>query len=145
MLEDVDDTGYDEVSLDIERVQNDLCALGIPTLALQFMTAHEEELVQESLRLLVALLDGGNRAAQHGLLTILHKSKDGRVFLRLREKMVRIRNHQARPLSALGLTQDHALGGRTRTQEDSVDDIKEVRSILASIKRDQEKHDKVRD
>ena len=28
-------------------------------------------------------------------------------------------------------------------QEDSVDDIKEVRSILQSIKRDQEKHNKV--
>ena len=81
--------GHDAVSKDIERVQTDICNLGVTSLALQYMTAHEDALVQSSLRLLVALLDGGNRVAQHSLLTILHKSKDGRVFLRLREKMVR--------------------------------------------------------
>ena len=82
--------GYDTVTKEVEQVQTDLCTFGIPELALEYTTAHDDELVEAALRLVVALLDGGTRHVQLSLLKMLRNSHDGRVFLRLRKLMVRV-------------------------------------------------------
>ena len=75
---------------EVEKVQTDLCNFGIPELALEYTTSHDDELVEAALRLVVALLDGGTRHVQLSLLKMLRNSHDGRVFLRLRKLMVRL-------------------------------------------------------
>jgi len=129
----------------VEKAQLALCDAGVAELALEYTTAHDEELVEAALRLLVALLDGGTREVQEKLLKMLHATHDGRVFLRLRKLMVtrralsneRVTAHASHTILAC------TSGPASRAQEESVESIKEVRSILASVKREEEKRKRV--
>ena len=79
---------YAQVDKRVTQAQTDLNGIGAALMTLDFMTAEDEFTFRASMRLLAALLVGGNRGIQQTLFKFFHAAHNEIFFSEIRDRLV---------------------------------------------------------
>jgi hypothetical protein len=85
---------WNEVDKRVTRAQNDLNSIGAAILTLDFMTSADEFTFRAAMRLLAAMMFGGNRVIQLALFKFFHSVHNEIFFNELRNRLVRPLSHR---------------------------------------------------